>query len=497
MKRARLFCKILAVSLVLVMVLAACASPSDSGSGANPGDNNNPPSDFNDVTLKMQLIGDPQPDISRISNAVSEYLKSIGKPYSVELNIESWGSYTDNINLRLAVGEEFDVCFISNWAADYYSNAANGNLTELGPYLAKYPEVERILTADFMNASQVDGKNYALPTNKEKARQLGWVVRKDIADAMGMDISAIKSVADLEPWIYKAKEEHDMWSFPIFIPSDYQFDRIVEPIIGTRVETGSKTVIAPDLEPEYINAVKMHSKWFADGIINPNLNRESSGDEEFKTGKYFAIPYQLKPGKDGELTSSLNIGQLVQIPMNQPEIANSETTGAMMSIPAASKNKNEAFDFISLLYTDAKLVNLIVWGEEGTDFDFVEKDKVITNKESGWGYGNGWTMGDQFKNYLTENEDPTKWDQFIAFNEAGRPLPALGFVPDTGSTDMQTWISGMRAVRERYDDLFKGYVPLDEVDAKFAQLESEYKTAGMDELIAALQEQFDAFLASK
>jgi putative aldouronate transport system substrate-binding protein len=183
--------------------------------------------------------------------------------------------------------------------------------------------------------------------------------------------------------------------------------------------------------------------------------------------------------------------------MNQPEIANSETSGAMLAIPAASKNKNEAIDFISLLYTDKKLVNMIIWGEEGKDYNFVagKTDVIDLVSNSGYSYGQGWTMGNQFNNYLMSIEDPNKWSEFIKFNEAGRPLPALGFVPDTSDNNMQTWIAGMRAVRDNYSDLFRGYE--NDIDGAFARLEADYKAAGSDQLLAAFQAQFDAWLASK
>jgi putative aldouronate transport system substrate-binding protein len=439
--------------------------------------------------------------MARLSGLVNAHLESIGKPYTVSIHFQEGGDpYTTNTNLMLATGgTEFDVIFIANWAADFYSNAANGMLTDLGPFLARYPQIEQILTSDFMNASQVNGRNYALPTNKEKARQIGWLIREDIAESIGMDFDAIEALpynerlAALEPWFYKAHEEYGLWVFDIFVSSDYQFDRIIEPIIGTRVEPGATTVIAADLEPETVNAVKRINRWFRDGLVNPNLTNESSGDVEFATGQYFAISYQLKPGKDAEATDQLGI-PLRQIALNQPEIANSETTGAMLAIPHGSANKNEAFDFISLLYTDAVLLNIIINGEEGVDYEVLSPG-VIQRLETGWSYSHGWTMGDQFKNFLTHTEDPDKWNQFIAFNEAGRPLPALGFVVDATGAEMQTWVNGIRAVRDGFGDLFRGYI--DDVDGEFARMRAEYEAAGLNELIAAVQEQFDTFLASR
>ena len=501
--------------LMLLAVLAAC-STDDSGSGAaTPAPSASTPAptvdstpvasdDLGAVEIRYQLIGWGSPGdaaMDALSAKVNAVLADLGKPYTVKLIFGDGGDYTNTTNLMLASGaNEFDIIFISNWAASFYANAAAGYLTDLAPYLAKYPDIEQILTSDFMNASRVDGKNFALPTNKEKARQIGWILRKDIVDAMGMDLAEIEAVpfgqrlAALEPWFYKAKEEHDLWVWPQFIPSDYMYSRIIDPIIMGRAAPNDYEVIVADLDDKFIEAVKLNAKWNADGLLNPNLNRLSMGDVEFATGRYFAMPYQIKPGKDKELEP--NIGhELVQIAMNVPEIDPAETTGAMVAIPVGAANKDEAFDFIHLLYTNADVLNTIIYGEEGVDFEFVGNG--IVEITGGGGHGNGWTMGDQFKNHLLSNEDPNKWEQFIAFNEAGWPLPLLGFVPDTSSTDIQTWKAGMDAVRENYDDLFKGYVPADRIDAEFENLRREYEAAGMNELLAEMQRQVDEWLATK
>lgn len=449
-------------------------------------------SGLNAVTLKYTNIGSLQSDTARISQAMSNRLAEMGKPYSVDLTIVDWGAYDDVVNLDLNSGTKFDVVFTANWAASYYQNAPNGVFTDLGPYIAANPEIVNLLTADFMNASRVNGINYALPTNKEKARAFGWLLRKDIVDEMGMDISTINSVADLEPWFEKAYEEHNLWVFPSFIPSDYYYDRIEDPIVGIGAEPDASQVVAVDLEPRFIDAVKLYTDWFSRGWISPNRTRETIAQDEFKSGRYFGVTYQLKPGKDAEESASLGM-DLVQVVLGDIQIANSETTGAMHAIPNASDNKDEAFDFIMQLYFDSDLINIMVWGEEGTDYTKVSDNVISVISDSGWDWAQGWTVGDQFKNYLTDNEDPNKWQEFINFNEAGRPLVSLGFVPDT--TQLQNEIVGCKAIRENFNDLFYGYS--DNVDGDFERLADQYAAAGMNDLLAEFQRQFDAWKATQ
>ena len=104
-------------------------------------------------------------------------------------------------------------------------------------------------------------------------------------------------------------------------------------------------------------------------------------------------------------------------------------------------------------------------------------------------------MGNQYNNYLRTNEALDKWDQFIAFNESARALPLFGFVPDATSTDIITWFSALQTVRDNYDDFFRGYIAVDQVDAEFAKLRAEFETAGINDLLAVIQEQVNKWLA--
>jgi putative aldouronate transport system substrate-binding protein len=238
-----------------------------------------------------------------------------------------------------------------------------------------------------------------------------------------------------------------------------------------------------------------------DGLMNPNITREDSFETEFLTGRTWATNSQLKPGvyaeRMGAFGGEIPLAQIDVIPI--PQIANTETTGAMITIPAAGRNPEEAFDLIRLLYTDSALLNLIIFGEEDIDFEYVDQGTGIVRLiPSGWDFANmGWTLGDQFLNYITEDESPTKWDDFRAFNEAGVPLPSLGFVADRTDPDLQTWLANVSATEERFWDLMNGLVPVAQVDATFDRYYSELVAAGVNEVIEELQRQFDAWLATR
>ena len=509
------FALMLASLMILTVILAACggnqapvapaentAGSGTSGSGSaitsDAGSTAAPADDV--ITLVWAIVGNVQPESGqkRIMDAVNEYLASLGKNYAVDMQVDGWGTYTDNTNLRLHTGEAFDICFTANWSASIYSNAAAGVFTPLNDYLDAYPHLKTLLGDGFILGGQINGINYGMPTNKELARQFGWVFRVDIAEQMGMPIDSISTWDELEPWLIKAYEDHGLWSWNTNIVHDFQYDRIEDPDIGLLPFPGSREVIYNRLDSHYREGVKTNNKWFNMGMVNPNLTRESSGEAEFATGRYFAITHQLKPGKAAEVEIATGMN-LTQIELNEPEIITGETVGATLAIPMASQHKDEAFDFINLLYTDTFLLNTLVWGQEGIDFNIVGDNgkgtPVIELLDSDWKPGNNWQFGDQFKNYLTTSEDPNKWEEFDRLNREGRPMDTIGFVPDSSSTEIQTIIAGLRAINETMFDLSTGYV--NDVDGEFARFESEFKSVGLDELLAYYQAQLDAFFASR
>ncbi|MBO9600654.1 MAG: sugar ABC transporter substrate-binding protein, partial [Cohnella sp.] len=58
----------------------------------------------------------------------------------------------------------------------------------------------------FLEGGKVDGKIYAIPTNKEIGESHTIMLRKDIVDKYGFDVSSIQTLEDLEPWLETIKK---------------------------------------------------------------------------------------------------------------------------------------------------------------------------------------------------------------------------------------------------------------------------------------------------
>jgi len=514
----RYLCLALAMVLALSLMLTGCGDkqqPASSGGGDNQpaasgGTNNTTggsdttqpvssvPKDT--VELTMTLVGNKQEtDTDLVMEKINEYMAD---KLNIKLNLQvyGWGDpYEQKINTMLASGEAFDICFTANWAANYYKNAAAGYFLPLNDYLAKYPTIYEICGKEFVDGSALNGINYAVPTNKEKVHNWGYLLMKSIVDEFGIDISKIKTMEDLEPWFDKVKKEKPGITPLLVVGGDspFQFldwDRISDDNVPGALypDNRDNTIVNHFLAPESINMYKKLREYYLKGWIHPDAATMENTAEQMKTGKFFAVEQSLKPGKDAEMTSSTGI-EWVQVDMTKPVMSNRETTGALLAIPAASKNPERAFLFIEALYTDAKLRNMLNFGIEGVHYT-VNADGRITQTQEGidrYNMGPGWRYGDQFKDLLLDNEDLDKWEKFKAFNDQGLILNSLGFVFNEEPVSTQS--SACKNVVTTYNrELMCGAVDVDPIVKKFEQ---ELKDSGVDALIAEMQRQYDEWRA--
>ncbi len=485
--KTKLLIKVLTLVVCLSFLVTGCgAGQAGSTTGEVPKDN---------VKLTFYCVGDST-DTSRIEAAVNEYLKD-KLNITLEYELFGWGdTYSPKINPMLAAGDPIDIVFTSNWAANYRTNAVAGYFTELNPYLEKSKAIENVTGPDFLNATRINGKNYALPCNKEKAHNWGLLLKKDLVAEYNIDLNAIKSLADLEPYLAKIKAEKADITPLLAVQMDAPWHLLDwntfsdDDIPGALYpDNRNTTVINQFMAPESIAQYKQVREYYLKGWIHPDAATQDNFSAEMSTGKYFAFVAPMKPGKAAEMAVSTGI-EWEEVNITPPVMSNRESDGAMLAIPVGSKNKDRAFRFIEMLYTDTYLKNLMNYGVENQDYKKVSDNKIEIIENSGYKSAGGWRFGDQFKDYLLTTEDPEKWNQFIAYNAKSLPLVNLGFVFD--STNVANEAAACKdVVQKYYKQLFTGSV---DVDPTVAAFENELKAAGVDKLIAEMQTQFDAWL---
>ncbi|MDQ0878518.1 putative aldouronate transport system substrate-binding protein [Paenibacillus sp. V4I3] len=460
----------------------------------------------NEPTAEIQLMfpGTPQKDVALVEAEANKYLKD-KLNVTLKINAVDWGQWDNKLNLMIASGEPSDIVFTAAWQR-YAINVAKGAFLDLGPLIDKdAPELKKELDPAFFEGSKINGKNYGIPTNKELAATRGVVYRQDLADKYQLDVSKVKTWADLEP-LLKAIKEKEPTITPFFMAAtsngvfdgldwDYLGDGAIPGVIS---KTDKSTKVLNQLEtPQYVDVMKLTRSWYKAGYINKDASTSTvTVADQAKAGKVFMWAEGLKPGKAAEMEGYVGF-KLGQIDLTVPTITTGDASGAMLAISKSSKNPDKAMKVIGLLHNDKYLNNLINFGIEGKHYvkksdNVIDTAPGIDPKNHPYNPGAQWELGNQFLNYLMSNENPKKWDLFKEFNAKGIKSPGLGFSFD--AEPVKTEIAAVTNVSKQYEAAIRtGSVDPDE---KIAEYLAKQKAAGVDKIIAEKQKQFDAFLAA-
>ncbi len=451
------------------------------------------------VELTWYFVGNgQQEDTEAIETAVNDYIAQNTKlNCTIKMQCYDWGAYNDKVTQMIAAGEKFDICFTANWVNNYYTQAAKGAFVPMNDLFDKYaPKTKELLGEDFLKGSQINGINYAIPANKEKAHQWGLLIRSDIAEKYNMDFSNVKTLADMEPFFQTVKDnEPGMYALE-GTPQEsamriLDFDVINNDTTPGAIYNDSKDfkVFNQVEQPETIEHFKLMNSFMKKGFLREDAASVSDYNADQQAGKMFCAIRSLKPGKDAEESNSQGQPYL-QIALTDPIISNRETTGSMQAISATSENPERAMMFLELVNTDPVVSNLINFGIEGTHYTKVA-DNVIegTADQAKYNPGLTWAFGNQFLTYLTVLDAPDKWAQFEAFNAAGKPTQTLGFVFDP--TPVTTQIAQCTNV---WNEFIPGLqVGASNPDDAMPKAQEAFKAAGVDDIIAEMQTQLDTW----
>jgi putative aldouronate transport system substrate-binding protein len=146
----------------------------------------------------------------------------------------------------------------------------------------------------------------------------------------------------------------------------------------------------------------------------------------------------------------------------------------------------ECLKFLELANTDRKLRDMLTWGVEGSDFEYVTPT-TIKRLTTTWSMPNFELA--TFFILSTEAGTANPWDQVRELNEQARVSAIYGFVFDR--TPVQNEWSNCSVVLQRYEaDWLCGAV---DPDVAVPQALAELRANGFDQIIAEAQRQVDAW----
>jgi putative aldouronate transport system substrate-binding protein len=504
-KKKKHFSLLLTTLLTVSMALSACGG-NNAGNAAGTTGGNSPGSNTaggtaeskpseEPVELIWYTIGAPQKDLNKVVEEVNKYtLDKINA--TLDVKMIDFGDYTQKMQVMAASGEPMDILFTCSWAFDYVQNARKGAFLQLDDLLKNQGKgIVDTIDPAFLEGSKVDGHNYAIPANKELPAQEVFRFNKELLDKYNLDLTSVKSMADLEP-LLKTIKDNEPEVTPYAMVKDFMpimpFDYIIEKMpMAVYMDTKDYKVVNILETPEIKEALKTVRKFYQAGYISPEVATTSSVDDLYKAGKWFTDRAATQPMADNLWTASYGY-PVVSTPAGQPYIYNWSVMGSMQAISANSEHPEKAMEFLNLLNTDPVLRNMIDSGIEGVHYEKIS-DNMIKNLPDAKNYDMPtFSLGNIMINYLNEGDPENKWEEFKKFNDSGINAPLLGFNFDTSKITNE--IAAVQNVKEEFwAPLMTGSVDPDEYLAKANE---KFKAAGLDKIITEAQTQLDAWKAA-
>lgn len=511
--------KILALVLALVMVAAmftACGKSDETtttgpatnnGETTTPVENNDtttaPESNNNDevVTLMWYSVGGGQPvNADAWLAQINPYLEEkIG--VNLQFSVTNWGEWADVRSVTVSTNQPYDIMFTD--MGTYASDVALGAFADLTELLDSHTALKNFLPESFWDAVTIDGKIYAVPAYKDSSMTNFFVWDADVAQQYFPGYKDVHELADLTEGL---KAIYDATgNAPLGLGKDgisaiagNKYDGLCAGLgaLGVSYTAGDNKVVCPFEQDDVMNELRLLHQWYQAGYINQDCATLDNPPKYSVVGIAQGWPDAARTTWGPNRGVSPYTNEAVNceaIKWEDTVISNDTIQGSMLCVSSSSQHPDKAMDLIELVNTDSYVRDLLYYGEQGVNWEYVEEngEQRVHKINTDWTWS-GYTQGTFMNVTLEEGTDFNYWVEEVAVqNENAVASPALGFAFNTSSVSDK--LAACTAVFENYKSvLFTGSM---DPDVVVPQMMEEMRANGFDDIVAEAQAQFDAFLA--
>ncbi|MBR2782504.1 MAG: ABC transporter substrate-binding protein [Oscillospiraceae bacterium] len=500
---------LLLAAILCLSLLTACAknNPADNTGSetANAFNDENWVSDIE--TLRFYLFDDSGKNAGNEEHVEAAINDILGPKLGINVDIlfGDFGSYSTNLNLAISSNEEVDVAMLFLRApANFASMYANKQLSDMTDVMNRYAPETLELLAPYLGATTFHGSVFGLPAYRIYATNPYVVFRADVLEQLGLEdrARACSSWSELISIWETIQTESGLYATTggaITSSQNYTLgkDAWSETTL-VDVPDALGLVMVKDNNAEslfgwegYINDCKSFAEWNEKGLIYPDAILTDSLPDELISNNVVAS-YITSSETGIEATKEGNLGlDLTCVKICDGMIKGSNLSSWGVCIPVTCEYPEKAAAFINELYTNPDIINLIAWGVEGTDYVVKNGEACFPDDMTNATYHErDFLLGNQFLVYPWEGQGANFRELTLAENQAAPISKYLSFTFD--SEGLNTIQGNLSAVVDQYQKDFRGGYYTDE---KYEEFSAKFKTAGIDEYVAAVQTQLDAWLA--
>ena len=469
--------KIIALLLASVMVLglfAACGAKTETPAA----------SDSSVPTITWYTVGGGNPaNWDSWTAKVNEYLATKGLNINLNLQVIGWGDWGERRNVLVQTGADYDIMFAPG--GDFVNDNAMGACAPLDEYLAECPGLTELIPDAYFDACRINGVLYGIPCYKDCSMTNYFVWTKDIVEEFFPDYANAHTLADiydgLEACVNGAPGEIGLAlasnGFPAVTGQKYDSAGLSDVGIGIAYHGGTEFVAIYE-QPEILADYQVLADMYANGLINSDAgvldNYEGMCIVGLAQGWPSAAETNWGPGR----------GCDVVVSQYEDTVVSTDTVrGSVLTINANSKYAKECMQLIELVNTDTKLRDMLWYGEEGVNFEYVDENGVQKVKK----LNNDWTMAAYTQGTFfiaTPEYGSVGYIEIKALNEQAVPSPAMGFAPDTSAIADQ--LAALNAIWQNYNSLIATGTDISVIDDMMAEMRAN----GFDEVLAEVNRQF-------
>ena len=507
---------------LLVLSLAAYGGGAQSGNTANSGNSKNDSSigdtagdDGSYPVIRINetaFYGGPPANGDLIEDALNEILREKAHA-EIEFVYVQMSDMKTQLNLLLTGGDDSLDLFSSFFYAGVSELVSNGQVMAIDDLLASDGQGIQEIFADYpeiLDCGRVNGKLYGIPSVCAWTCENCYLVMEDIVDGADIELpEKISNLDELTPYLLQMKEANPDKYFIAGSSAPYWYPKTIDYLgdanyLGVILNPENSTKIENYYESEYfLNFLDNVKIWKENDLICPD---PMSNDNQILGNLSNKITYGIT-GYDYNLENTIYEaemqnsydGSIVGTQIGEKYLTTANAGTYMWHITPFCKDPEAAMRVLNVLYTDPEAANILMNGLEGVTYVTDENGQLeypegVTNhQEAGWFAMYNAARPNGFLCPTWNYSRPDAYELLQEDNKNAIKSTALGFTPDFSPVSDQ-YAACANVIAQYYVPLINAVVDIDETLPVFQQA---LRDAGIEDIIAEEQRQFDEWLAAK
>ena len=435
------------------------------------------------------------------------FAEKVKEELNMKINFRflSWEAYWDQKKLMLAANDPIDLYW--DGLPDLSSMVNNKEAQPLDELIAKvWPEsMKEIIPDSQMAGGKINGVQYGIPSAYAPSSAMFQFVclRQDVLEKVGM--TEVKTAEDLREFALRVQEQLPQFKGPadiIFKPltrnfAEEQFTWVASQDLVVFGEESKKAYSYAHTQA-FQDVAKFNREMFLDGLYQDDVAiKYNERDSRMQTGLYLWVEGSL--GKDNEIIGSVKVAdpeadlKNYLLAPDKPRYINA-TGGEVLCIPYSAQNPEGALKFLAWMWGTQENYLFCLYGEMGKDWELDENGRLVTLSETA--RGDGYLYEWMFRNANYQVFPATVSDEYIEtykhWDDEAIPSAMLGFAFD--NTGFEAIETACIEAWKKVAPVLYGYV---DFDTEYPKAIAELEAAGINEYVAEVNRQLEAFMAAQ